>query len=186
LGLFSERFTVTETRQHVVEQLEKHQETMRLDDFVRFIEIDHPTDGPGVNRETLADYAEAVYFDVDLSAVDDRLVDNDEWVEGDHLYEVGENRISVYPPDWHDALSEAGEIRDVLEVIQAEVTQPEGDSREAVTEERGVPEEKLLRVSKAVAGIDRDRAREELKRLRENDEIQEFASQHRNPSIRLR
>jgi hypothetical protein len=177
---------MAETREQVVEQLEKHQETMRLDDFVRFIEIDHPTDGPGVSRETLADYAEAVYFDVDLSAVDERLVDSDEWVEGNHLYEVGSGRISVYPPDWHDTLSGVGDIRNVLEVMQTEVTEPEGDAREAVTEERGVPEEKLLRVGKAIAGIDRDAAREEVKRLRKNDEIEEFASQHRNPAIRLK
>jgi hypothetical protein len=176
---------MAETHGHVVEQLEKHQETMQLDDFVRIVESDHPTDGPGVTRETLADYAESVYFDVDRSAIDERLVESDEWVEGEHLYEVGEGRISVYPPDWHETLSEVGEIRDVLEVIQAEVTEPEGDTREAVAEERGVPEEKVLRMGEAVAGIDRDRAREELKRLRQNGEIEEYPSQHRNPWIRL-
>ena len=172
-------------REEAVEQLEKHQETLRLDDFVRIVELHHRDEGPGVARDLLADYAEAAYFDVDLEALDDRVTDSDAWEEGEKLYDLGDGRISTYPPDWHEALGDTSDLKHVIEVIQNEVTEPEGDQLEAVTEERGVPEEKILRVAEVVAGIDRGSTREELKRLRKNDEIEEFASQHRDPTIRL-
>ena len=169
---------------HVVEELESHSETLNLQDFVRIVEEHHRGDGPGVDRELLAAYAEEVYFDVDLSAVDERLTDAEEWTSGRHLYEVGDGRISAYPTDWHEAISGTEDVRDVIEIIQREVTEPEGNESEAVTED-GVPEEKILRVARTVAGIDRQDARDEIKRLRENDEIEEFASQHPNSRIRL-
>jgi hypothetical protein len=175
---------MVETRQQVVDELEKHQETMQLADFVRIVEQHQPTDVTGVDSETLAAYADAVYFDVDVSAIDERVTDSESWAEGDHFYEVGDGRISAYPPDWHAALGGIEDLKRVIEVIQTETTEPEGDDREAVTE-RGVPEEKVLRVAEVVAGIDGETAREELKRLRQNGEIEEFASQHRNPTIRL-
>jgi hypothetical protein len=173
------------TRQEVVDELETHQETMRLADFVRIVEQHQPTEETGVDRETLAAYADAVYFDVDVSAIDERVIDSPLWAEGDHFYEAGDGRISVYPADWHDSLGGVKDLKRIIEVIQTETTEPEGDVREAVTEERGVPEEKVIRVAETVAGIDRETVREELKRLRKNDEIKEFASQHPNPTIRL-
>ena len=175
---------MVETREAVVEELDSHSETMRLEDFVRIVEGHQPVEEPGVDRETLAAYAEAVYFDVDLSAIDERVVDSDGWVEGDHLYEVGDGRISVYPPDWHEALAGTADLKEVIRLIQTETTEAEGEMQEAVTEE-GVPENKVLRVAETVAGIDRETVRERLKELRQNDEIEEFASQHRNPTIRL-
>lgn len=174
-----------ETRQDVVDELEAQQETMRPHDFVRIVEQHHAGAEPGVARDLLADYADAVYFDVDVSAMDAEVTDSDSWTEGEHLYEVGDGLLSVYPPDWHDALGGTDDLRHVIEVIQTETTEPEGDVQEAVTEEKGVPEEKVLRVAETVAGIDRETTREKLKELRQNDEIEEFASQHRNPTIRL-
>jgi hypothetical protein len=176
---------MVETRQEVVDELEKHQETMQPADFVRVVEHHQPTDVRGVDPATLAAYADAVYFDVDVSAIDERVTDSESWAEGDHFYEVGDGRISAYPPDWHEALGGIDDLKRVIEVIQTETTEPEGEMGEAVTEERGVPEEKVLRVAEVVAGIDRETARKELKRLRQNGEIEEFASQHRNPTIRL-
>lgn len=192
---------MVEVREEVVEQLEAHQETMRLEDFVRIVERDHRGDGAGVDREngsgvdreneagvdreTLTAYAEAVYFDVDRSAIDERVIDSNEWAEGEHFYEVGDGRVSVYPPDWHEAFADTSDVRDVLEVIQRETTEPEGDAKEAVTEEQGVPEEKLFWVAETVADIDRETVRERLKQLRQEGEIEEFASQHRNPTIRI-
>lgn len=176
---------MVETREQVVEELDSHSETMRLRDFVRIIERHEPTEKQGVDRETLAAYAEEVYFDVDLSAIDDRVADRGDWEAGDHFYEIGDDRISVYPPDWHETLEEKEDLKEVIRVIQDETTEPEGQMQEAVTED-GVPEQKVLRVAETVAGIDRDTARDQLKQLRKNDEIEEFASQHRNPTIRLR
>jgi hypothetical protein len=177
---------MVDLKEEVVSQLEKHEETLQLDEFVRWIETHHREDGPGVDLDLVEAYAEAVYFDVDLSAIDDRLTDSDDWESGKHLYDLGDGRISKYPPEWHERLAGTDDIRDVIELIQTDVTEAEGDQREAVTEERGVPQPKLLRVCKAIGGIDEEAARERIKELRQNDEIEEFASQHRDPTIRLR
>ncbi|USZ68057.1 hypothetical protein NGM10_15150 [Halorussus salilacus] len=190
---------MTDVREDVLAELENRDDTLRLDDFVRIIESHHATRrgatdgddrsidrGPrGVDRETLAAYAEAVRFDVDLAALDDRVVDSDDWVEGGRFYDFGGDRISVYPPDWHDAIADTDDIRHVVRVIQDETTEVEGDHWGAVTEDRGVPEEKVFRVAETVAGIDREAAREQIKELRQSGEIEEFASQNRNPTIRL-
>ena len=176
---------MAELREEVVTQLEKHQETLRFDEFVRLIETHHRTDGPGVDRETIAAYADAVYFDVDMSALDDRLTDSEQWEAGGHLYEIGEGRISNYPREWHDTLGGTEDVKDIIETIQTDVTEPEGVMQEAVTEE-GVPEQKVIRVAKAVADLDEETVRDEIKHLRQNDEIEEFASQGRNPRIQVR
>lgn len=173
-----------EVQHHVVEELDNRDETLTLEEFVRIVEAHHSTRGRGIDRETLAAYADAVRFDVDLGAIDDRLAESDDWEEGGKFYDFGDGTVSVYPRDWHDAIADTDDIRHVIEVIQDETTEAEGDQRGAVTE-RGVPEEKVYRVAETVAGIDRDAAREQIKRLRQNGEIEEFASQHRNPTIRL-
>jgi hypothetical protein len=165
-------------------QLETHEDTMQLDEFVRRIETHHPTDGPGASRETLEAYAKAVYYDVDLSAIDDRLTDSDDWEAGKHLYELGDGRISDYPPAWHETLGGTDDVKDIIETIENDVTEPEGTIQESVTDE-GIPEQKIYRVGKAVAGIEEGDAREQIKRLRKDGEIEEFASQSRNPRLRL-
>jgi len=176
---------MTEVREDVVEELDDHSETMTLREFVQTIERHHAAGHRGVDRDLLAGYAEAVYFDVDLEALAERVTDSDAWREGGRFYEVGDDRISAYPPDWHEAMDDTGDIRDVVELIQTEVTDAEGDMWGAVTEERGVPEPKVLTVGETVADIDRADARERIKELRQRGEIEEFASQHRNPTIRL-
>ncbi|WP_134672154.1 hypothetical protein [Halorussus marinus] len=176
---------MSEVREGVVEELDEHSETMTLREFVQTVERRHPSDRRGIDPDLLAAYAEAVYFDVDLGALDDRVTDSESWSEGERFYEVGDGRISAYPPDWHDAMDGIDDIRDVVELIQTEVADAEGDMWGAVTEERGVPESKVLAVGETVANIDREAARERIKELRQNGEIEEFASQHRNPTIRL-
>ncbi|WP_435177663.1 hypothetical protein [Halorussus sp. AFM4] len=176
---------MTDVREEVVEELDSHSETLTLKEFVQFIEKYHRDEGQGVSRDLLAAYADAVYFDVDLDAVDQRLTDSDEWEEGERFYDLGGDRLSVYPPDWHEALADTDDIRDVIEVIQTEVTESEGDQREAVTEERGVPQPKIVSVAEVVAGLDREATRDRIKELRDAGEIEEFASQHRDPTVRL-
>ncbi|UPW00355.1 hypothetical protein M0R88_17825 [Halorussus gelatinilyticus] len=177
---------MTDVREEVVEELDSHSETLTLHEFVQFVEAHHRDEGRGVGRDLLAAYADAVYFDVDLDVMDERVTDSEEWEEGERLYDLGDGRLSAYPADWHESISDSGDIRDVIAVIQREVTEAEGDQREAVTEERGVPQPKVLRVAQTVAGIDNETARQRIKELRENDEIEEFASQHRDPTLRLR
>ena len=175
---------MTEVREHVTAEIENRDETLTPEEFVRIVEAHHETRGRGIDWATLEAYAEAVRFDVDLDQFRERTIRSDSWEPGDHFYAFGDDRVSVYPPDWHETIAGTEDIREVIRVIQDETTEPEGDQREAVTGQ-GVPEQKVLRVAETVAGIDRQAARDQIKRLRQNGEIEEFASQHRNPTIRL-
>ncbi|NHN59105.1 MULTISPECIES: hypothetical protein [Halorussus] len=176
---------MAEPNEEVITQLEKHQETMQLDEYVRLIETHHRTDGPGVDRETLEAYADAVYFDVDWEAFEDRLTDSDDWEPGRRLYEIGDGRVSNYPRAWHETFAGTDDVRGIIETIESDVTEPEGKMQEAVTDE-GVPQRKVVRVAKAVADLDEQEVRDRIKHLRKNDEIEEFASQNRNPRMRVR
>ncbi|NHN57525.1 MULTISPECIES: hypothetical protein [Halorussus] len=176
---------MTELKEEVVAELEEHQETLRLDEFVRLIETYHEPGVPGVDRETIAAYADAAYFDVDESALDDRLTDSDDWESGKRLYEVGDGRISNYPPEWHERLGGTDDVKDIIETLQTDVTEPEGQVQEAVTDE-GVPEQKVARVAKIVADLDEQEVRDRIKRLRDDGEIEEFASQGPSPRIQVR
>lgn len=176
---------MTDVREEVVEELDSHSETLTLHEFVQFVEAHHRDEGRGVDRDLLAAYADAVYFDVDLDAIDERLTDSDEWEAGGRFYDLGDGLLSAYPQDWHETISDPDDIRDLIEVLQTEVTDPEGDQREAVTEKRGVPQPKVVRVAKTVAGIDRETTRDRIEELRDADEIEEFASQHRDPTVRI-
>lgn len=175
---------MTEVREHVTAEIENRDETLTPEEFVRIVEAHHETRGRGIDWATLEAYAEAVRFDVDLDQFRERTIDSDSWEAGDHFYSFGDDRVSVYPPDWHETIAGTEDIREVIRVIQAETTEAEGDERGAVTD-RGVPEQKVLHVAETVAGIDRQAAREQIKQLRQNGEIEEFASQNRNPTIRL-
>ena len=171
-------------REDVLEDVESHSETLDLADFVRLIEEQTHEAEPGVSRETLADYAEAAYFDVDLDQLDDHVTDSEGWAPGDRLYEVRDGRVSAYPRNWHEAFGGLDDFRDLIAVIQSEVTESEGSMYESVTE-KGIPEEKLLRVAKVTEGIDRDASRERLEDLRHRGEIEGYASQNKNPTVRL-
>jgi len=176
---------MVEVREQVVEELDAHQETLRLHEYVQMIETHHLDEGPGVDRDLLAAYADAVGFDVDVSAVEDRLTDSHAWEPGDRLYELDDGRISTYPQDWHETVSDPDDVLALVELIAEQVTEPEGDQRRAVTE-NGVPEQKVVRVAGTVAEIDRETVRDRLHELHRDDELEEFATQNREPRFRVK
>lgn len=174
-----------DVRERTVAALEKQHQTMTLHDFVRIVEAHHSDAGAGVDRELLEAYADAVYFDVDVSELDERLAPSDEWTDADQFYELDGDRVSTYPPRWHEVLSDTDDLLDLIELIEAETDEPTGEGPEAATEQ-GVNEELVLRVAETVADIDREEARRRLKELRQAGEIAEYPSQNRNPWIQLR
>jgi hypothetical protein len=104
---------MTEVNEHAVKQVLNRGHEPSVREFVQLIERHHPTEQPGVSRETLAAYADAVAeettaFDPHdlLATIDERLTDIEVWTE--ELYEVGDDRVSAQPSEWHDesALSE--------------------------------------------------------------------------------
>lgn len=176
---------MAELDDHTVEELQGHSETLVLEDFVRIVETNHP-DGQGIDRDTIAEYAEALDYDVDAfdEEIDDRLTDADSWTEGEVFYRLDEGRISVFPPHWHDELADISDLRKIIRVIQEDRTTAEGESQEHPRKE-GVSEEMLDEVAAAIGGMDRNEVRDRLKELRDENEIEEYPSQHANPWIQL-
>lgn len=173
---------MTEVREEPFDALE-NTAAITFDDFVHIVEEHHRDEGPGVTPELVAEYADAVHYDVDVSAIDDRLTDDDEWVEGERLYRLDDERVSVYPPSWHETFSDLDDLVDLVEVIEEQVDEPEGTEREAVTDE-GVPETKLFRVARVTAGVDEDAVEGRLERLDEEGEIAWDTMVH-DPRVRL-
>ena len=170
----------------VLEELQGRSETMTVHDLVRIVETYHPTDRPGVARETLSAYLDALAYetgDVDAE-LDARLTDSREWTPDDAIYEVGEDRISVFPPRWYEELGDTTDLTDYVEVIQDDVTETQGPMEEAVSD-AGVPEQMLLRALAAIGGVERERAREQLATLRREGVIEESTDQHPSGTIRL-
>ncbi|HET7323143.1 MAG TPA: hypothetical protein VFJ06_02300 [Halococcus sp.] len=98
---------MTELNDHAVEELLNRGHELSAREFVALVERHHPTEEPGVSRETLRAYAEAVAEEDDefdpegmLDDIDERLTDIEVWTE--ELYEVGEGRISAHAQEWHD------------------------------------------------------------------------------------
>ncbi|WP_115863615.1 hypothetical protein [Halorussus litoreus] len=173
---------MADVREDALDQIESH-ESLLLQDFVRYVEEHHHDEPPGVDPDLLAAYAEAATFDVDMSAMDDRVVDSDEWQPGEKLYDLGDGRISTYPRSWHEAFSDLDDLLDLVLVIESQVTEPEGSQFEAVTEE-GVPQVKLARVAKVVAGIEQEAVEHRLGELSDAGEIT-WDPTVRDPRIQL-
>ncbi|WP_135830118.1 hypothetical protein [Halorussus halobius] len=173
---------MAEVREDALDQIDSH-ESLLVNDFVRYVEEHHHDGPPGVDRDLLAAYAEAAAFDVDMSALDDDLVDSDEWVPGKKLYHLGEGRISTYPPSWHEAFDGLDDLLDLVATIETQVTESEGTQFEAVTEE-GVPEVKLYRMARVAAGIDREAVQSRLDDLSDAGEIT-WDPTVRDPRIQL-
>ncbi|WP_435177665.1 hypothetical protein [Halorussus sp. AFM4] len=163
----------SDVRRRTVEELEKQHQTLTLHDFVRIVEAHHSDDGGGVERDLLAAHAAAVYFGVDVSEIDDRLAPSDEWTDADEFYELDDDRVSAYPPKWHEVVSDTDDLLDLIELVQAGTDEPAGKGPEAVAKQ-GVNQELVLRVAETVADIDRDEARQRLNELRRAGEIEQY------------
>jgi len=173
---------MADVSEEALDQIESHQ-SLLLQDFVRCVEEYHHDEPPGVDRDLLAAYADEATFDVDLSALEDRVVDSDVWQPGKKLYDLGDGRISTYPPSWHEAFSDLDDLRDLVLVIESQVTEPEGTQFEAVTEE-GVPQVKLARVAKVVSGVEQEAVEHRLGELSDAGEIT-WDPTVRDPRIQL-
>jgi hypothetical protein len=142
-------------------------------------------EGPGVARAAVFDHAEALdergsHLDAGAfaSALDEAVVDADEWADETSVYRVGDDRLSAYPQAWHDAL---GESRDLVEMVRY-LTDTDFEGVEAWADET-VPEDDLLDIAAAVGGFDREAAKAELERLRDEGRLVEDADQHPDAGV---
>ncbi len=174
------------TDEELVSELESQRQTIMMDGAMRLVEEHHRDTGAGVERELFEEYLDTMTFRYEgfPSSLDEILVDEDSWQGGGHLYELSGDRISYYPSRWHDELSDTTDLREYLRVMETDAMTTEGGNREAVTDD-GVLEQMLLDAAVAIGGMDREDARSQIEKLRTEDEIREYPSQHANPWVQL-
>ncbi|MCO8245175.1 MULTISPECIES: hypothetical protein [unclassified Haladaptatus] len=172
------------TDEELVEELESQRQTIMLDGALRLVEEHHWDTDAGVERELFEEYLDTMTFRYEgfSSSVDEALVSEDSWHGGGHIYELPGNRISYYPPRWHDELSERSDLREYLRVMETDAMETEGGDREAVTDD-GVLMDMLLDAAVAIGGMDREDARSQIETLKTDGEVRVYPEQHANPWV---
>ncbi|QLG64158.1 hypothetical protein [Halorarum salinum] len=178
---------------NVLEEIRHGGRTMLIEDVVSLVERSHDDDRPGVPRGTVEAYAEAletdpeasVDLDTFLEELDDSLTDSETWAGDGHLYRLEDDRISLFPAEWHERFGGSTDVQEYVEFLQ-------GDADGAVDDVArggagpGVPEQLLVDVVAVVGRISREEARARLQDLRKSGELVEDADQHPNAGVMLR
>lgn len=174
------------TDEELVSELESQRKTLMLDEAVRFVEQAHRETGVGVERERFEAYLDAMTYGRDAfpSSFEERLTDAESWQGGGRIYELRGDRVSYYPPRWHEELRETPDLREYLRVMGTDAMKTEGGDREAVTDD-GVLKEMVLDAAVAIGGMTREDARNQLTELKAEDEVREYPAQHANPWVQL-
>ena len=172
------------TDEELVEELESQRQTIMLDGALRLVEEHHRDTGAGIERELFEEYLDTMTFRYEgfPSSVDEALVSEDSWHGSGHIYELSENRISYYPPRWHDELRETSDLREYLRVMETDAMETEGGDREAVTDD-GALMDMLLDAAVAIGGMDREDARSQIETLKTDGEVRVYPEQHANPWV---
>jgi hypothetical protein len=163
----------------VVSEIVQRGRNLLADELVALIERRDATEDPGVSRETLDAYADALTdrpnFDIDTEkfsgAIDERLTDAERWAGTDALYDL-DSRISAYPPAWHEEFGGSTDIKAYLALVEEASTGGSEESPDAGTSE-GVWEEWLLDTVATIGCVERDEAKEALEATRAEGQIDE-------------
>ena len=142
---------------------------------------------PGVPREWLLAHVEALAGEshVDAgsfrSSLSEVTTDVETWADDRAVYEVGEDRLSAYPPAWHEALGGVTSLPDVVRYLLDESDYRPVDAGAG----DGVPEADLLDVAAAVGGFTREAAKAALEDCRADGRLIEDADQHPEANVYL-
>lgn len=183
---------MVELDEDVLEELQHGGRSLLIEEVVSIIERTHLDDRPGVSRETVTAYADALdsdpdqRFDVETfrDELESRLTDSDTWAGDDRLYRLNSDRISSYPAAWHDRLGGTTDVRTYVVFLQEEVPEFKEDVGRGGAGP-GVPQDQLLDVVSIVGRIERQEARALLQKLRDEGELVEDADQHPNAGVML-
>jgi hypothetical protein len=192
---------MVETSEQVLEEARERGETLLTKQFVSLIERHHPNE-QGASRELLEAYDEAIANDDMVpfeagevtSAVENRSVDEETWVDDEAVYVIGDGRVSIFPARWHDELGETTDLRAYVSVIEDVIggADPDADEPQGGTGTSvgggvgsGVPEQLLLDAAAVIGGLEREAAKDQLEERRNNDELVQDADQHPEARVYL-
>lgn len=181
---------MVELDEDVLDEADHRGESLLPVDLVALVEQHHDDGRPGVPRDVLAAYADALAERTDFrmdadafhSTIDERLTDAETWAGRDALYEVGGNRVSRYPAGWQDALHGSTDVREYVAFLMGE---DPAFVEEFAGAGRGIPEETLLDVVSVLGGVGRGDARAALNEARDAGDVVEGADQHPDARVYL-
>jgi len=172
---------MTDLRRAVIDEAGSRSKYLTATEFLALVERGHPTDAPGVERETVDAYAgelseETPTVDAESlgSELDDLTTDEESWTGDETVYRVGDGRVSLYPAEWHERLGGESDPRAYLRAFS-----------ETGAFERGVPESTLLDAMVTIGGVDRDTAKGNLEARRKDGTVVEDADQHPDANVYL-
>ena len=169
-----------ELSEPLLEEAGDHSEYGRPHDFVSLAKRFAPDERPGVDRAWLLAHVEALAEESGLdeasfrATLEEVTTDSETWVDDRAVYEVGEGRLSAYPPAWHEAIGGSTSLVDIVRYLLDEsgyqpITGGAGD---------GVTERDLFDVASAVGGFTREEAKAALKECRKDGTLAEDVDQH--------
>ena len=183
---------MTNVNDAVVERVTDRGRNLLLTEAVGLIERHHPSDARGLGRETLRAYAEAFAEEPNfgfapekfVESVDDALVGVETYVGDDALYDLGDDRISVYPRAWHDRLGGETDIREYVAYLESDESgfadnSPRGGRGD------GIDQPTLLDVVAVLSDLDRNAARAQIEERRANGQIRQPADQHPDARVQI-
>lgn len=179
---------MVDLQESILAEMDHRGRSMVLDELLALVERYHPTDGPGVPREVIDAYvaemesrgfADAENLEATLR---DRQTDGAGWAGEDAVYELDDDRLSVMPPRWHEKLGGSDDLRQYVEVMDADLAEADVQTTRGGAG-TGVTKQLLVEAATILGEYDRASVRHELADLRERGELVEDASQH--PQARI-
>ena len=172
--------------EQVLEAFRHAGDSLLFETFVARIEAVHSADAPGVERETVVAYADALERDgpTPFSAaeveklIETRLTSSSEW-EDDALFDLGPGRVSLYPPAWHEALRNTTDPREYVRVIGEAVATARGKS------DRSVPRPMLRQALTVIGGMTHKNADAAIMRQQRSGELIVYPDQNPEADVRL-
>lgn len=171
--------------QDALDELLSRSETLDIVELIRTLELFRVDDGHGVERKTVEAYAEELNYDLEKvnGELENRLVDDEDWQSYDAIYKI-DDRVSTFPPLWHDELADTTDLTKHVGLIHEDVDRTEGPERESVTE-KGVPEQKVIRAARSLSGMTQEEAQDKIAELRGEGKLTEPLDQYPKGEIRV-
>lgn len=177
----------------VLDEIAGHRETILAGDIVVLAEQydEAYAHERGVPVDRLVAYVEELArngYSLDPDGVreglDEKAVRSDTFAGTDKLYWVGEDRVSAFPPRWHEELDGETDLVRYVEVMLRDIDDSE-DAFDHGGAGSGIPVPDLVNAVNAMSDLTREQVSSEISRLNSEGVLEEDTEQHPEARVRL-
>jgi hypothetical protein len=181
---------MTDLPEPIADRIVSQERTPRLTAFVAIAE--RAVDDPGIERGRLVAYAEELderqESDLDFGAFESELsnqvTDADGWADEAAVYRLGDDRVSRYPPAWHDELGGSTDVAAYVAFLKdSDAPYVTGD--EEVAGGPNISQQDLVDIVEVIGNAETEDVRTALREAREAGDIVQAADQHPDGRIYL-